>query len=70
MLRRLLAQVRRQLLERVELAGQLREVVVGVGELALLDGRGGDGDLGGLAGVVATREGGLERGRTRRPTGP
>ena len=54
----LLAQVVAQLLEGVELAGQLGEVVVQVGQLALLDRLDRDGDLGLLA----------RRGR-RRPAG-
>ena len=53
----------RELVERVELARDLREVVVGLGKLALLDGGDGDGDLGGLALVVAAEELRLEGGR-------
>ena len=45
-----------QLRDRVELAGHLREVVVGVGQLALLDGGDVHRDLGLLAGVVAADE--------------
>ena len=51
-----------QLVEGVELAGDLGEVVVGLGELALLDGDDGDGDLGGLALVVAAEQLRLEGG--------
>ena len=58
----LLLEARGELVERVELAGDLREVVVGLGELALLDGGDGDGDLGGLALVVAAEQLRLERG--------
>ena len=47
---------------RVELAGDLREVVVGLGQLALLDGGDDDGDLGLFAGVVAADERRAERG--------
>ncbi len=50
-----------QLVHRVELRRQLGELVVQLGELALLDGQDRDGDLGVLAGAVATREGGGER---------
>ena len=59
----LLREARRELVERVELARDLREVVVGLGKLALLDGGDGDGDLGGLALVVAAEELRLEGGR-------
>ena len=41
----LLRESRLELVEGVELARQLGEVVVGLGQLALLDGRDGDGDL-------------------------
>ena len=51
-----------QLVDGVELAGDLREVVVGLGQLALLDGGDGDGDLGRLALVVAAEQLRLERG--------
>src|SRR5450830_1267558 len=61
--RDLLAQVRGELLEGVELARELGEVVVGRGKLALLDGRRGDRDLRLLASVLAAREGRLERRR-------
>ena len=50
-----------ELLQGVELARQLGELVVELGELALLDRLDGDGALGGCAGVVAARERGLER---------
>ena len=45
-----------QLLERVELGGELGEVVVQLGELTDLDGLDGDGALGVLALAVATGE--------------
>ena len=50
------AQVVLELVERVELAGELGELVVGLGELALLDLRDGDRDLGLLAGVLTGHE--------------
>lgn len=50
----------------VELAGQLREVVVGLGELALLDGLERHGHTAGLAFVLAAGEG---RGEGRRLIG-
>ena len=62
------AQVVAQLVERVELARRLGELVVELGQLTLLDGVDGDGHLGVLAGVVATDEGGRERPRTPPPT--
>ena len=49
-------QARLELGDRVELAGDLREVVVGLGKLALLDGLDGHGDLGLFALVVAAEE--------------
>ena len=61
----LLAQVLTQFGDRIELTGQLGEVVVSLGQFALLDRRQGDlhGSL--LTGVLATGEGGLEgRGLT------
>ena len=61
--RDLLAQVRRELLERVELGGELGEVVVGLGEVALLHGGGGDGDRRLLALVLAAGQRRVERGR-------
>ena len=51
-----------QLVDRVELRGQLGELVVQLGQLALLDGQDGDGDLGLLTGAVAT---GQRRGEGR-----
>ncbi len=57
-----LGQALAELGDRVELARDLREVVVGLGELALLDGLDGHGDLGLGAGVVATDESGAEGG--------
>ena len=48
------AQVRAQLVEGVELARQLGEVVVEGGELALADGLDGDGDVG-VVGIRAVR---------------
>ena len=56
------AQVGLQLVEGLELGRQLGELVVGLGQLALLHRHGGDGDLRGLAGVVAAGQGGLEGG--------
>ena len=50
------AQIRTQLVDRVELGGELGEVVVGLGELGLLDVPDRDGDVGRLAGVVPARE--------------
>ena len=58
----LLAQVGAQLADRVELAGDLGEVVVGRRKLALLDAEHGHGDLGVLALVVAAEQRRLERG--------
>ncbi len=55
-------EVRAQLVDGVELAGDLREVVVGLGQLTLLDGLDGDGDLGRLALVVAAEQLRLEGG--------
>jgi hypothetical protein len=57
-----LAQLRLELVDGVELARDLREVVVGLGKLALLDGGQGDRDLGVLALVLATEQRGGERG--------
>ena len=54
---------RLQLVDGVELAGDLGEVVVGVGKLALLDGEHLDGDLGRLALVVAAEQLRFERRR-------
>ena len=51
-----------QLGDRVELARHLGEVVVGVGQLALLDGGDAHRDLGLVAGVVAADERRAERG--------
>ena len=51
-----------ELADRVELARHLGEVVVGLGQLALLDGDDRDGDLGLLTGVVAAHEGRAEGG--------
>ena len=51
-----------QLGDGVELARDLREVVVGLGKLALLDGLDGHRDLGLFAGVVAADERRAERG--------
>ena len=65
-LRDLLAQVVAQLVEGVELAGELGEVVVGRRQLALLDRLHGHGDLGLLAGAVAAGE---RRGEGRRLAG-
>ncbi len=56
------AQAAAELADRVELAGDLGEVVVGLRKLALLDGGDGDGDLGVLAFVVSAHERSLERG--------
>ena len=61
-----LAAVRLELVERVELAGQLREVVVQLGEFARRDGGDLDGDLGllalGGAALELGGEGGLAAG--------
>src|SRR5215207_1785960 len=57
------AQVFRELVEGVELAGELRELVVRLGELALLDRRDDRRDLGVLARVLPRHELGGERGR-------
>ncbi len=54
------AQVLTQLVDRVELGGELGEVVVRLGEFALLHLGGRDGHLGLLARVLATLEGGGE----------
>jgi hypothetical protein len=62
----LLTQVGLELVDRVELAGDLGEVVVGGGKLALLDGDDGDADEGVLAGVVAAEQRRLERGALTR----
>ena len=62
----LAAQVVAQLVEGVELAGQLREVVVRGRQFPLLDGLDGDGDLGLGAGALATGE---RRGEGRRLAG-
>ena len=56
----LLGQVLAQLVDGVELGGHLRELVVGVGQLADLDGLDGDGDLGVLALMLAGDELGAE----------
>ena len=56
----LLGQVLAQLVDGVELGGHLGELVVGVGQLADLDGLDGDGDLGVLALVVAGDQLGAE----------
>ena len=61
-LRHLLAQVGAQLVDGVELRGQLGELVVGRRQLALLDAVHRDGHLGLLAGVLAADEGGGEGG--------
>ena len=58
-----------QLLEGVELARHLRELVVEVGQLALLDGEDGDGDLRLLALVVAAEQRRLEGRRLARGEG-
>ena len=58
----LLLQVLLELVDGVELGGQLGELVVGLGQLALLDGIEHDLDLGLLAGAVATGQRGLEDG--------
>ena len=57
----LLAQVGAQLADRVELAGDLGEVVVGRRQLALLDAEHRHRDLGVLALVVAAEQRSLER---------
>ena len=59
----LLADVAAQLADGVELARDLGEVVVGLGQLALLDGEQRDGDLRGLTLVVAAEQRRLEVGR-------
>jgi hypothetical protein len=59
-LRDLLLDVGLEFLDGVELARDLREVVVGLGKLALLHGEKRHNDLGLLAGVVATEQLGLE----------
>ena len=51
----LIGQVVFELVDGVELAGQLGELVVGLGQLALLDRADGHGDLGVLAGVRPRR---------------
>ena len=56
-----LAHVGGELLDGVELGGELGELVVVLGELLLLHGRHRDGDLDGLAHQVATGELGVER---------
>ncbi len=62
----LLTDVGLELVDRVELAGDLGEVVVGLGKLALLDGQELHGDLGRFALVVAAEELRLEdRGLAR-----
>ena len=58
----LLLQVLLELGDGVELGGQLSELVVGLGQLALLDGRQLQLDHGGLAVVLAAVERGLEGG--------
>ena len=58
----LLAQVLEHPLHRVELGGDRGEVVVDLGQLALLDGLDVDGDRGLLALVLAARQGGGEHG--------
>ncbi|WP_082978762.1 trigger factor, partial [Mycobacterium sp. 1081908.1] len=50
------AQVGPQLVDGVELAGQLGELVVGLGQFAFLDRPDGDGDLRVLAGVLPGRQ--------------
>ena len=54
------AQVLAQLIDRVELGGELGELVVGLGQLALLDSGGGNSDLSLLTLVLATGQCGRE----------
>ncbi len=68
--RRLLTQIHAQLLKGVELGGELGEVVVGLGELTLLDGGDLDRDQRGGAGVVTCGQRALIGGLlARRKTG-
>ena len=62
LLRHSLGQALAQLGDGVELAGHLREVIVGLGELALLHGGDGHGDLGLFTGVIAADQLRAERG--------
>ena len=52
----LVAEVGPQLVDGVELAGQLGELVVGLGQFAFLDRPDGDGDLRILPGVFTGRQ--------------
>ena len=58
-----------QLFDGVELAGDLREVVVGLGKFPFLDGEQGHGDERFLAGAVAADQRRLEGGRLARGKG-